>query len=153
MEKGVEIIGEFGSKFLLSLAKDNWHWVLSGDLVYDTLPLKLSYIESLRPVLCLDDKGNIDFKKSGYNQGSFKKVDSNKLENGIKKRNICWELNGSKIKHFDSCGASFLLSCVRYAKEIGIKLQFIDLPESIYPLLQVQGVSGLLLPFVKDLIH
>ena len=117
-----------GTNLSLDIDKDGLSWVLSGDLVFDSLPDKLAEFESKRP-----DRSNLS------------KVGSNKW--------IVWEVNCSELNHFDSSGAAFLLSCVRYAKDNKFKLQLIDLPEEVYPLLQVQGVSGLLLPLVGDLVR
>ena len=119
---------ELSSQYRLSLHSNdsNSIWVLSGDLVYDTICLKITDLENLRPtpVVLNDDK---------------------KL--------FPWNIDGRNIKSFDSCGAAFLLSCLRYAKKNRLKLQLIDLPESVFPLLQVQGVAGLISPLVKDVIY
>lgn len=109
--------------------KEGLIWVLSGDLVFYTLPDKLAEFESKRP-----DRSNLS-------------------EVGANKSWLVWEVNCRELNHFDSSGAAFLLSCVRYAKDNKFKLQLIDLPEEVYSLLQVQGVSGLLLPLVRDLVR
>ena len=119
------------SIYSLSLAthKEGLAWVLSGDLIFDTLPDKLAEFESKRP-----DRSNLS------------KI-------GAKQPWLAWEVNCRELNHFDSSGAAFLLSCVRYARANKFKLQLIDLPEEIYPLLQVQGVSGLLLSLARDLVR
>ena len=114
-------------ELILDVQDDGFTWVLSGDLVFDTLPAKFDLFESKMPT------------KDGLNLNDLKK----------KKGTIIWDIHCKDLHHFDSCGASFLLSCIRYSKESKIKVQLIDLPEEIYPLLQVQGVSDLLLPLVK----
>jgi ABC-type transporter Mla MlaB component len=131
MEQLKKKTGSAQSIYNLSLVthKEGLVWVLSGDLIFDTLPDKLTEFESKRP-----DRSNLS------------KV-------GAKQSWLAWEVNCRDLNHFDSSGAAFLLSCVRYAKDNKFKLQLIDLPEGIYPLLQVQGVSGVLLPLARDLVH
>ena len=124
LEKKIEVV--IASASLSLSVNDSFSmWVLSGDLIYDTIPLKIAELEELRP------------------QGSLDK--SKKLS--------IWSIDCRGIKHFDSCGAAFLLSCLRYSKKNRLKLQLIDLPESVFPLLQVQGVAGLISPLVRDVIY
>ena len=104
-------------------------WYFSGDLVYGTVTEKFSELRKLRSV----------------------KLSGNQNKKSKEKGNI-WSIDCRRIKHLDSCGVAFLLSCVRYAKDNKLKLQLIDLPESIYPLLQVQGIDDLLLPLVRDVL-
>jgi ABC-type transporter Mla MlaB component len=113
----------------LDAHKEGLVWVLSGDLIFETLPGKLAEFESKRPV-----------------RDNLSKV-------GAKQSWLAWEVNCRELNYFDSSGAAFLLSCVRYAKDNKFKLQLIDLPEEIYSLLQVQGISGLLLPLARDLVR
>ena len=118
----LEIKGSVGSNYVLSLTiyhENNSLWVVSGDLIYDTIPLKLSEIKKLRPKKSPDEKS---------------------------KKLLPWSIDCRGIKHFDSCGAAFLLSCLRHAKRNKLKLQLLDLPETLNPLLQVQGIAGLILP-------
>ena len=124
LEKKIEVV--IASASLSLSVNDSFSiWVLSGDLIYDTIPLKIAELEELRP------------------QGSLDKS----------KRLSSWSIDCRGVKHFDSCGAAFLLSCLRYAKKNRLKLQLIDLPESVFPLLQVQGIAGLISPLVRDVIY
>ena len=129
LKNKLDIKGSKAGDYSLSINtyhENNSLWILSGDMIYDTIPANLSQIEKLRPE-------NKKYEKT--------------------KKLIPWSIDCRGIKSFDSCGAAYLLSCIRYSKVNKLKLQLIDLPETLHPLLQVQGVAGLFIPLVKNVIY
>ena len=124
------------SKFNLVTHDGNTKWELSGELVYDSVPANIVGLERARPI-----------KKNSNNMQVSGEGDGGGDGDGAGDK-VFWDISFAKLEKLDSCGAAFLIDCMRYARQSGFELRFINFPKSVYPLLQVQGVSELFEPLV-----
>jgi ABC-type transporter Mla MlaB component len=60
-----------------------------------------------------------------------------------------WHINLAQVSHVDSAGIAYLLECIRYAKKHQLEFKLLAFPDIAKPLLKVQGVAPLFLPYME----
>ncbi|MDF2529586.1 MAG: hypothetical protein K0Q57_466 [Gammaproteobacteria bacterium] len=60
-----------------------------------------------------------------------------------------WQIDFADISQMDSAGVAFLIDCIRYAESLKLELEFLNLSHEAFGLIEAQGVTSLIQPFLK----